>query len=79
MAKRSGTKLVPPETKPKDAVLETLGDPGTNEQEEEPERVLSELDHEIECPRCNEIMELYSKFDELLYSCPSCSLLLKCI
>jgi hypothetical protein len=78
MAKRSGTKLVLPETKSKDAVLQTLEDSGTNEQEEK-EPVLSELDHEIECPRCNEIMELYSKFDELLYSCESCSLLLKCV
>ena len=77
MAKHSNTKLVSPKTKSKDAVLETLEDPGTNEQEEEP--VLSELDHEIECPRCNEIMELYSKFDELLYSCESCNFILKCV
>ncbi len=77
MAKHSRTKLVLPRTKSKDAVLETLGDPVTNEQKQEP--VLSELDHEIECPRCHEIMELYSKFDELLYSCESCSFLLKCV
>ena len=77
MAKHSRTKLVLPKTKPDDAILETLEDPGTNEQEQEP--VLSELDTEIECPRCHEIMELYSKFDELLYSCQSCSFLLKCV
>ena len=75
MAKRSGTKLVPPSSKSKDAVVETLGGLGTNEQEQEP--VLYELDSEIECPRCHEIMELYSKFDELLYSCQSCSFLTK--
>ena len=78
MAKHSRTKLVLPKTKSKDAVLETLGDPGTNEQEEK-DPVSSELDIEIECPRCHEIMELYSKFDELLYSCESCSFLLKCV
>ena len=65
----------------KDAVLEALGDPSTNEQEQEQEQepVLYELDNEIECPRCHAIMDLYSKFDELLYSCGSCSFLLKCV
>jgi hypothetical protein len=77
MAKHSRTKLVLPKTKPDDAVLETLEEPGRNEQQQE--SVPSELDNEIECPRCHEIMELYSKFDELLYSCQSCSFLLKCI
>ena len=77
MTKRSGTKLVSPKTKPKDTLLEALGDHSTKEQEQEP--VLYELDNEIECPRCHEIMELYSKLDELLYSCESCSFLLKCV
>ena len=77
MAKLSGTKLVPPRTKSKDAVVEILVDHGTNKQKQEP--LLSELDNEIECPRCHEIMELYSKFDELLYSCEICSFLLKCV
>ncbi len=77
MAKHSRTKLVLPKTKPDDAVLETLEEPGRNEQQQE--SVSSELDNEIECPRCHEIMELYSKFDELLYSCQSCSFLLKCV
>ena len=77
MAKHSCTKLVLPKTKPDDAVLETLEEHGRNEQQQE--SVSSELDNEIECPRCHEIMELYSKFDELLYSCQSCSFLLKCV
>jgi len=77
MAKHSRTKLVSPKTKSKDAVLETLGDLGPNEQKQEP--VLSELDNEIECPRCHGIMDLYSKFNELLYSCESCNFLLKCV
>jgi hypothetical protein len=77
MAKHSSTKLVSPKTKSKDAILEALEDPSINEQEQEP--VLSELDNEIECPRCHGIMDLYSKFDELLYSCECCSFLLKCV
>ena len=38
-----------------------------------------ELDNEIECPRCNGIMELNSGFDALMYSCENCSFLLRCV
>ena len=31
------------------------------------EPVLTELDNEIECPRCHEVMELQSSFDKLMY------------
>ena len=41
------------------------------------ETLISQLDIEIECPRCNEILELYSDFDRLYYFCESCSLHLK--
>ena len=47
-------------------------------QPEHSELPKSELDIEIECPRCNEIMELHSKFDVLVYFCDGCSFLLKC-
>jgi len=77
MAKHSRTKLVLPKTKPDDTVLETLEEPGKNEKQQK--SMSCELDNEIECPLCHEIMELYSKFDELLYSCQSCSFLLKCV
>jgi hypothetical protein len=33
-----------------------------------------QLDTEIECPRCKEIMELFSSFDRLSYLCESCNL-----
>jgi len=36
------------------------------------------LDIEIECPRCNDIMELNSKFDSLVYFCEICSFGLVC-
>ena len=36
-----------------------------------------EEDNEIECPRCNGIMELNSGFDALMYSCENCSFLLR--
>lgn len=77
MSKHSRTKLVPPKMEPENQGLETIEESRPSEQKEEP--VLSELDMEIECPRCNEIMELHSKFDELVYICDSCSFLLKCV
>ena len=65
MSRQSRTKLVPPKTEPENQVLETIEESSLPEQKEEP--VLTELDMEIECPRCNEIMELHSKFDKLVY------------
>jgi hypothetical protein len=51
-------------------ITEKVGQPhmiDVLEQEEEP--TLPELEIEIECPRCNNIMELNSKFGSLVYSC----------
>ena len=42
-----------------------------------PETLISQLDIEIECPRCNEILQLYSDFDRLYYYCESCNLHLR--
>jgi len=44
------------------------------DQQPKSETLISQLDIEIECPRCNEILELYSDFDRLYYCCESCSL-----
>jgi hypothetical protein len=41
----------------------------------EPEEVLvEELNFEIECPRCGDVMELFSEFDHMSYYCGSCRL-----
>ncbi len=77
MSRQSRTKLVPPKTEPENQAVEILEESGVPEQKEEP--VLSELDMEIQCPRCNGTMELCSSFDRLVYSCESCSFLLKCV
>jgi hypothetical protein len=77
MPRQSRAKLVPPKTEPEKQALETLEETNLPEQKEQP--VLTELDNEIECPRCNETMELQSNFDKLMYSCDSCSFLLKCV
>lgn len=43
--------------------------------EQEKEDVLvEELNFEIECPRCSDVMELSSEFDHLSYYCESCQL-----
>ena len=76
MSKHSRTKLVPLETRRENQSLEALEEVSLQEQKEEP---LAELDIEMECPRCSEIMALYSKFDELVYSCEICGFLLKCV
>jgi Zn finger protein HypA/HybF involved in hydrogenase expression len=75
--RQSRAKLVLPKTEPEKQALETLKEASLSEQKEEP--VLTELDNEIECPRCHEFMELQSSFDKLMYTCEYCSFLLKCV
>jgi Zn finger protein HypA/HybF involved in hydrogenase expression len=77
MPRQSRAKLVPPKTEPEKQALETLEEASIPEQKEQP--VLTELDNEIECPRCHEFMELHSSFDKIMYACDSCSFLLKCV
>jgi hypothetical protein len=77
MTRHGRTKLVPPKPEPKNHALETLQEPSVPELREE--EVLTELDMEMECPRCHEIMDLQSSFDKLMYSCEGCSFLLKCV
>lgn len=31
------------------------------------------IEHEIECPRCNDMMTLSSDFDQFYYSCEACN------
>lgn len=78
MPRHSRTRLVPPKPEPeKNQALETSEESSLPEQKEEP--ALTELDNEIECPRCHEYMKLQSSFDSLMYTCESCNFLLKCV
>ena len=36
--------------------------------------IMDNLENEIECPRCHEIMTLCSDFDLLYYKCEECNL-----
>jgi hypothetical protein len=46
------------------------------EEDENDYHVLKNMEQEIECPRCNDIMTLSSDFDNLGYVCQECDLLL---
>ena len=43
---------------------------------EKSDQVLKNVEQEIECPRCNDIMTLTSDFDKLGYFCQECDFLL---
>jgi hypothetical protein len=75
MTSHSRTKLIPIEVRYEEQSLESVG----ITQPEQSELPKSELDIEVQCPRCNDIMELCSSFDKLMYSCESCNFLLRCI
>ena len=50
-----------------------LREEGKEEEEEElVVEMLQELDHEIECPKCNDVMVLSADFDSLCYLCEQC-------
>ena len=46
------------------------------QDEEKGDERLKNIEDEIECPRCNDIMTLTSDFDKLGYICQECDLLL---
>lgn len=46
------------------------------EKDENDYHILKNMEQEIECPRCNDIMTLSSDFDKLGYICEECDLLL---
>lgn len=43
-------------------------------EKEEVYRILKDIEQEIECPRCSDIMSLSSDFDRLCYFCQECNL-----
>ena len=38
------------------------------------DQIMKNMEQEIECPRCSDIMSLSSDFDRLLYFCQECHL-----
>jgi hypothetical protein len=45
-------------------------------EEENIDKIVKDIEQEIECPRCSDIMTLSSDFDKLGYICQECDLLL---
>lgn len=43
---------------------------------QEQEKTLTDMEREIECPRCYDTMTLQSDFDSLYYSCDKCGFIL---
>jgi hypothetical protein len=46
------------------------------EENENEDQITKNIDQEIECPRCSDLMTLSSDFDKLGYICQECDLLL---
>ena len=55
---------------------EVNGDLQKEEEEENKDQITKNIDQEIECPRCSDLMTLSSDFDKLGYICQECDLLL---
>jgi rubredoxin len=62
----------------KNPLLQVQSDPLQVQEAREikPTTELKEIDREIECPRCHDVMILSSEFGRLGYSCEECSFLL---
>jgi hypothetical protein len=45
---------------------------GAGNQQEDERKITETIEHEIECPRCYNIMTLCSDFDSLYYLCEEC-------
>jgi rRNA maturation endonuclease Nob1 len=43
-------------------------------QDVEEDKTIKDIEWEIECPRCYDVMALSSEFDKLLYFCQECGL-----
>jgi Zn finger protein HypA/HybF involved in hydrogenase expression len=46
------------------------------EEKENEDKIIKDIEQEIECPRCSDTMSLSSNFDKLGYICQECDLLL---
>ena len=51
-------------------VLETR----IQESNKKEDLLVEQLNFEIECPKCGDVMELFSEFDHLSYYCGNCRL-----
>jgi hypothetical protein len=57
-------------------LLSTEVDLESQEEHRNEGQLMKNIEQEIECPRCYDVMTLSSDFDKLLYVCQECDLLL---
>jgi hypothetical protein len=55
---------------------EVDGDLQKEEENENEDQITKNMEQEIECPRCYDVMTLSSDFDRLGYFCQECDLLI---
>jgi len=51
-------------------------DPSIEEEEDRNDTKAKDIEQEIECPRCYDVMTLSSNFDSIGYDCHECDFLL---
>jgi hypothetical protein len=61
-----------------EASVKTKNSPQIEEQQQlqQKQEIVTEIEHEIECPRCYDMMTLRSDFDSLYYFCEECAFIL---
>jgi late competence protein required for DNA uptake (superfamily II DNA/RNA helicase) len=46
------------------------------QQRQQEQEIVTDIEHEIDCPRCYDTMTLRSDFDSLYYFCEECAFIL---
>jgi len=46
------------------------------EEQQQKQEIVTDIEHEIDCPRCYDTMTLRSDFDSLYYFCEECAFIL---
>lgn len=56
--------------------VKTKNSPQIEEQQQQKQEIVTDIEHEIDCPRCYDTMTLRSDFDSLYYFCEECAFIL---
>ena len=56
--------------------VKTKNSPQIEEEQQQKQEIITDIEHEIDCPRCYDTMTLRSDFDSLYYFCEECAFIL---
>jgi hypothetical protein len=56
--------------------VKTKNSPQIEEEQQQKQEIVTDIEHEIDCPRCYDTMTLRSDFDSLYYFCEECAFIL---